>query len=286
MLEQGNAAYGLPRQAGSDDQLRPIPSFQLARDPPRREWMVEGCFPKATVAMLSGDGGIGKSLCVQQLLTSACLGLPWLGMNTERGRGLYLACEDDEDELHRRQWAINRSLNRTMDDVLEADGLHLFGRVGRDNTLSRLERKAWRMEPTELFTRMLAYCLRQGITYVVIDTATQCFAGNQNDEQQVVQFINQLRRVAIAIQGLVLITKHPSLSGRALGTGESGNTAWNNSVRSRLYLKSGRDEDAVILKGMKANYAKKIGELPLRWVRGAFATIETPVVKNYYETDA
>lgn len=261
------------------DAFQPIPNERLLRPPPRREWMVDGCFPKATVAMVSGDGGIGKSLLMMQLLACASLGLPWLGMATTAGRGLFLSCEDDEIEQHHRLHAICRHLGYEIGDVLEA-GLDLHDRVGRENTLTRLDRKSWRMEPTPLFARLLDRCLAEGISYVVIDTATQTFAGNQNDEQQVVQFINQLRRLAIAIQGIVIMTKHPSLTGRSLGTGESGNTAWNNSVRSRLYLREGKD--GLALQGMKANYSGKVKPLPLRWERGVFVLAQ-PALRDYTE---
>lgn len=264
-------ARPFPQPAGRG-LLQPMAADRLSRPPPRREWMVEGCFPKASVAMVSGDGGIGKSLLMQQLLTSAALGLPWLGMTTTPGRGLFLACEDDADELHRRQWDICRSLGRHVDDATEA-GLHLAPRVGCDNTLSRLDRKTWLMEPSMLFGEVMLFCRREGVSYVVVDTATQSFSGNQNDEQQVVQFINQMRTLSVAIQGLVIITKHPSMSGRALGTGESGNTAWHNSVRSRLYVYEKKD-GVVELRGMKQNYSRKLGKIQLRWQRGCFVLNE------------
>lgn len=263
-----------PAGAARAPLLSPIPASRLSREPPAREWMVERCFPRSSVAMVSGDGGIGKSLLMQQLLTSACLGLPWLGLQARTGRGLFLACEDDDDELHRRQWDICRSLGRHVDDALDA-GLMLCGRVGFDNILSRLDRRQWRMEVSDLFAALKVMCLKEGVSYVVIDTATQTFAGNQNDEQQVVQFINQLRRLAVAIQGVVVITKHPSMSGRALGTGESGNTAWHNSVRSRLYIYEKKD-GTTELRGMKANYSRKLGKIQIRWERGAFVLDEPP----------
>lgn len=209
-----------------------------------------------------------NSLLVQQLLTSAVLGEAWLGLSLKAGKALFFACEDDEDELHRRQADINRSIGAAMRDVL-ASGLELHGRTGRDNALARLDRREWKMLATDLLARLGQRCMREGIQYVVIDTATQTFAGNQNDEQQVVQFINQLRRLAIAIQGIVVITKHPSLSGRALGTGEGGSTSWNNSVRSRLYMREDKDGQ-LLLSGMKANYGKRLEKIPLRWDRGVF----------------
>lgn len=47
--------------ATENDALRPLDAARLMREPPAREWMVEGCFAKGTVGMVSGDGGIGKS---------------------------------------------------------------------------------------------------------------------------------------------------------------------------------------------------------------------------------
>jgi RecA-family ATPase len=257
--------------------LRPEPKVQFetinpaswdGKEVPRREWMVEGAIVKGSVCLIAGDGGIGKSLAMQQLCTCAALGRPWLGLSCQPGRALFFGCEDDRDELWRRQYDICRSLGRTLGDVGEA-GLELAPRVGFDNTLSRLDRKEWKMVVTDLFLRLAEKCQQMGINYVVIDTATQTFGGNQNDEQQVVQFCNQLRRLAVAIQGCVIITKHPSVAGRALGTGESGSVSWNNSVRSRMYLHRDK-EDRTILKTMKNNYGR-IGEtIPLRWERGCF----------------
>ena len=71
----------------------------------------------------------------------------------------------------------------------------------------------------------------------------------------------------------MVLTAHPSLTGRNTGTGESGSTAWNNAVRSRLYLTEA-DEQADgaerILKTMKSNYGPKGGELRLRWAKGVY----------------
>lgn len=264
---------GRLRQARDGDIFTTIsPSQWGGRLPPRRDWMVERAFVRGSVGLVSGDGGIGKSLLMQQLLTCAVMGRPFLGLSCQPGRALFLACEDDQDELWRRQYDINRQLGLEMDDVAEA-GLHLAPRIDKDNALSRLDRREWRMQPTALFTRLLEFCLEYGMSYVVIDTATQTFAGNQNDEQQVVQFVNQLRRLAVAIQGVVLITKHPSMAGRALGTGESGSVSWNNAVRSRFYLYRDKAQ-GLVLEHKKANYGPADLKLPIMWQKGAYVPVE------------
>jgi len=263
------------REARASDAFDLLsPSRWEGKTPPRRDWMVEKCFVRGSVALVSGDGGIGKSLLMQQLMTSAVMGWPFLGLSCQAGRALFFGAEDDADELWRRQYDINRSLGLAMTDISEA-GLWLAPRVGYENTLSRLDRKDWRMQPTKLFEMLLARCLDEGITYVVIDTATQTFAGNQNDEQQVVQFCNQLRRLAVAIQGVVIMTKHPSVSGRALGTGESGSVAWSNSVRSRLYMTKDKAL-GLTLASRKSNYGPADLEIPIMWSKGAYVENAPP----------
>lgn len=275
----GNVQRG-PWGEPSGRQVAPSETFSAIdpagwqdREPPRREWMVENCFLRGTVALVSGDGGIGKSLLMQQLCTSAVLGRPWLGMSLVAGRALYLACEDDHDELWRRQAAINRSLDVEMADIGEA-GLLLKPRVGQDNALMKFDRASWSMQETRLWQQVTRFCRERGVQYLVVDTATQTFRGNQNDEQQVMDYISLLRRLAIAIQGVVIITKHPSMAGRALGTGESGNVSWSNSVRARLYLTKDKSGD-LWLKTMKANYAASGNKVPLKW-KGGILHLDKP----------
>lgn len=263
------------------DELDGIAYDRLIKEPPARDWMVEGCFLRGSIALVSGNGGVGKSLLLQQLATSACLGLPWLGLHLKAGRALMLACEDDGDELHRRQWSINRSLNRDMEDVLDA-GLDLIPRVGRDNILMSKERYGSKMSRTELMDKLVKRCRMTGIQYVIIDTATQTFGGNQNDETQVVGYCNECRRLAIAIQGVVIITKHPSMAGRVNGSGESGSVAWENSCRARLYLHEHK-ANGLVLEGMKANYSRKLEPIPVEWRQGVFAVRE-PQLRDYSES--
>jgi len=78
-----------------------------------------------------------------------------------------------------------------------------------------------------------------------------------------------LRRLAVAIQGAVILVKHPSAAGQALGTGESGSVAWHNGVRSRLYLHKDKAL-GLTLSSRKSNYGPADLELPIRWERGVY----------------
>jgi hypothetical protein len=81
----------------------------------------------------------------------------------------------------------------------------------------------------------------------------------------------------------VILLAHPSLSGISSGSGLSGSTAWHNSVRSRMYLKTekakknGEDEDSDeepdagtvrTLEFMKSNYSALALPVRLVWRDG------------------
>lgn len=66
------------------DTLKPlhsIPPIKWHGQPiPERQWLVENWIPWGCVTALYGDGGTGKSLLAQQLLTSVATGTPFLGL--------------------------------------------------------------------------------------------------------------------------------------------------------------------------------------------------------------
>ena len=111
---------------------------------------------------------------------------------------------------------------------------------------------------------------------VVVDTASDVFAGNENDRGEVRQFIARARFDSARINGAVLLCAHPSRAGLQSGEGDSGSTGWSNALRSRLFLReppsdAGEppDPNARILQRRKANYATRSDEIRLRWSKGA-----------------
>jgi RecA-family ATPase len=112
---------------------------------------------------------------------------------------------------------------------------------------------------------------------LVIDALADVYGGDENIRGQVRQFIGFLRHLAFEHEVTVLLIAHPSLSGMASGSGTSGSTGWNNSVRGRLYLEpatadKGDEPDPCLRKLtiMKNNRGPKGESVPLRWERGRF----------------
>ena len=239
---------------------------------PPRSWHVQDLIPSNTVTLFSGDGGAGKSLVALQLAVSTALGRPWLRMPVKEGSALYLSAEDDKEELHRRLDGIAQA---ECVGVAELQNLKCRSLAGEDALLATLN-KGGALVPTCLLDAIDDLLERDQPDLLVLDTLADYFPGNENDRAQARQFVGMLRGLAIRHKCAVFMLAHPSLTGMSSGTGTSGSTGWNNSVRSRLYLSRVIDDkvepnpDARVLRNMKSNYARTGGEIALTWQNGVF----------------
>ncbi len=252
--------------------------------PPKREWIIEDWLPKGYVTALYGDGGVGKTLLAQQLVTAIATGRPWMSLTIQRRKVYALMCEDDSDELWRRQDHINQAEGITMKHLTQ---VKMVSRVGMDNLLMTFDgQDSGALTP--FFHMLLADILAFKAEVIVLDTAADLFGGNENNRTQVRQFIqNACARIARESAGAVLLSAHPSDSGISRGTGTGGSTAWSNTVRSRWYLTHVNSEDALpferLLSRKKSNYSATKDDISLVWESGVLMRIypdNTPIINH------
>jgi RecA-family ATPase len=221
------------------------------------------------VTLLSGDGGTGKSLLAYQIGLAGVLGVETLGFSPAEGRVVYLAAEDDESELKRRGRDILSAMRCTFADL--NGGMRVIPMAGKDAELVSEKRRSRELHLTDLAQRITDLLTDFLPKLLILDTAADVFGGDEINRKQVRFFVSVLRRLAMECDLAVLLLSHPSVQGMQSGTGLSGSTAWNNSVRSRLYFTADKaDEDLRLPKNMKANYGRKGAETKLRWHDGAF----------------
>ncbi len=273
---------GAPLAANNPDErtsaIPPLkficPNEYIGEEIADRAWIVPNWIPCGVVTGLYGDGGIGKSLLAQQLQTACAVGGEWAGQMVEPVKSLGFYCEDERDELLRRQARINRLYDC---DKSSLENTRFVSRLGLDNILMTFDSRG-RGETTQFHKQVIEASRDLGVRLVIFDTASDGFAGNENDRGQVRQFISRaLGSVATAINGAVVLCAHPSRTGLNSGEGDGGSTAWSNTLRSRAYLAAPEpengaapDANARLLSRKKANYAARNDEVKLTWSDGVF----------------
>jgi RecA-family ATPase len=232
--------------------------------------------PALNVALLYGDGGLGKSLIAMQLAVARAVKQMWLGLKTAPGRTLVLSAEDDANELHRRLATIALHYKVKLGDLGD---IRLIDLVGQDAVIGELSRSG-RIVATELFRFVSVEIARFNPGLVIVDALADSFAGDENNRTQARQFISMLRRVTGNHNCSFLTLAHPSLSGISTGRGTSGTTGWSNSVRSRMYLEtveansSEADPNLKVLRQPKANYSAGGFEIAVRYENGVYVQME------------
>lgn len=239
-----------------------------------REWVVKDLIPDRNVTDLSGDGGLGKSLVALQLTMAMASGTDWLGYMPEPGTTLYISCEDGIDEIHRRVEIIAKRRDIAVEKLAN---MRIVDLTNNTDTEFAAPDGKHRIALTTIYESFAATLGVLHPKLVVLDTRADVFGGDEISRQQVRFFIRALRRLCFEHDMAILLLSHPSVSGMTSGSGQSGSTAWGNSVRSRLYLERARtkevsepDADLRILSTKKSNYGPADTTIALRWDAGVF----------------
>ncbi|MCX7284594.1 MAG: AAA family ATPase [Novosphingobium sp.] len=238
------------------------------REIPDREFLIDGWLPVGAVTTLFGDGGLGKSLISMQMATAVSAGRPLWGCETTRSPVLSIYCEDDENELARRQQAINRSFEINQSD--QSDNF-LESRFGEDSSLGYYKQGQW--QKTDFLVAIEEKAKEIGARLVIIDNISMTYTGDANDAGQVTRFVSSLNALALSINGAVLLIGHIA---KAEGSKFSGSNSWSNASRNRIFLgrpdDQARNPDKRVLSIEKSNYGKSGESLDLYYNFGAFVT--------------
>ena len=256
-----------PKPNGADrpqsDALTPYLNWGDLQDkiPPERQWAVPGWIGMGHATLLVGPGATGKTLLIQQIISCLCLGRAFVGEPAHSVNCLMWACEDEHDELWRRQINISRWLKTGLDDF--EGRLHIEPRFGKENTLfgpsSESRQNGW----SPLLQELADKSNDTKSQIVVLDNVGQIFGGNENSRYDVTRFINGL---CGAMPGkAIILVAHPA---KNEGSQYSGSTAWENCVRTRLYLgpdlpdkpqgeADEQDADVRYFAKRKTNYSQK-----------------------------
>jgi RecA-family ATPase len=258
------------RQKPGQEPVSPLdwPSLD-GREPPAREFVVEDWLPTGVATSLYAPGGSGKSMLAQQLGACMAGGRDFLGLRTMKAPALGVFCEDDDEELWRRQCRINAAFSIRMAELAP---FAAQGRLGMSNQLMTFPNGRPPL-PLQLLADIEAKAREIGAKLVILDNAAQLFGGEENARADVTPFVNALSGLARRLRAAVLLLGHPPKNGAEY----SGSTAWHAAVRcmwtmERLVEKGEDAEEEpteqLALVRVKANYAPGREEIRLRWADG------------------
>ena len=196
------------------------------REPPPRMWLMNDWLTTGTT-LLAGRGGSGKTTLAQTMASALSTQTTYITSASKDFVNLMWACEDDRDELWRRQLPICRALN--IDMAALEDMFYLESRQGCDNTL--FAPVMGRMQWTPVFDRLREQCNDVGADVLWLDNIGQAYAGNENERHGPTAFVNGLMRMRPGMA--VVLIGHPA---RAKNSEFAGNGAWENAVRTRWYF--------------------------------------------------
>jgi len=244
----------------------------LFAEPPKREWLVEGWIPFGSnyPTLLAGQGGTGKSLLSLQLAQSLATGEPWLGLPVLKTLPTCLViCEDGIDEAWRRSYACANVCE--LDKEAIKKNVSMFLRLGRNNDLAVMNKSgSLRPGPFMHVLRRHLSLMPAGPKVLIMDTVADLLNCNENQREVVTRFIKQcVCAIAMEFNATPILLSHPPKSGAEW----SGSTAWEGSVRARLFLSHQNPDDPNdyrILKVGKLNYGKAGTKVMLRYHNGAF----------------
>lgn len=278
-------AFDAELAEGDESEIEPSVDFKSALeaiDPavweglpkPARKWIIKNWIPLQKVTLLYGDGGTGKTLLALMLAVAVAIGHDFLGLNVTRGRVYALLGENDETDTHIALADICRHYGVSLGDL--RGRVRVASRSGFDNVLMHFGKGTGKH--TDLFKQLLADVAAFDADLVILETAADLFGGNENARGEVRQFVaNCCEVIAKKANAAVVLCAHPSVAGLRSGDGTAGSTAWNNSARSRLYLRRDLDEngheadqDFRVLSRMKANFAPRQDAIDLVWRDGVF----------------
>lgn len=262
-----------PEAFGAAGRLQPMDLTALSKfEPAPKAFTVPKIAPAGEVTLFTGPGAVGKSLLAQQICSAIAAGRSTIGLALDRAPAIYLTCEDDPDQLHWRQAHICKALGVKMTDLDRM--LHLVSLRGEpDNAIAHFTPDG-RLTPAPLYGRLAQLIKDTGARLVGLDNVAHLFGGNENDRNQVTQFVNLLNRLAGKTAAAILLLGHPNKAGASY----SGSTAWLNAVRSQVFMArpddDAADQDQRTLSINKPNYTRAGEGLQFRWHEWAFVLDE------------
>ena len=249
-----------------------------------RQWLIDEKLPAGRVALLTGEGGAGKSRLALQLAAGVASGgdhREWItsphGMMRlgdavpPDGAGVVFASwEDEPEEFYRRLHQISGQAAPWVKPE-QLQKLRIVNLVGEGPIWAPAQGRhiSTMAEITVTGERLRRLCEQEDARLLVVDPLAAAYAADENARGLVRAFVSHWDAWGQANNCAVLMLAHPP---KSVGVSYAGSTDWQGAARALWTLQTeiGRSkEDAGPriwkLEFVKGNYGPKPEPLQLRW---------------------
>jgi hypothetical protein len=178
------------------------PAHVFAQGKPQA-WLVKSVLPRATIGVLFGESGAGKSFAIVDMAVDVALGQPWRGLRTAKARVVYVVAEGASGFRNRLR-ALCHHRGMQLDQLpvgVIADAPNL-------------------MEKADALAVAKAIKAAGGADLVVVDTLAQVMPGaNENAGEDVGRVLAHCKGIHTATGAMVLLVHH---SGKDAARGARG----------------------------------------------------------------
>ncbi len=213
---------------------------------PSPEWLIEGILPQGAVAALYGAPATFKSFVGLDIALSVASGSEWHGRAVEPGLVLYIAAEGGPGIAKRvRAWLQHYQMKPSQVEMAwMIEAVSVFR--GSDD-LERLKRRLdQEIEATPIL--------------VVVDTLARCFAGDENQQEDMGAFVSGLDHIRHEYGASVMAIHHTNLSGER----ERGNTALRGGMDTMIAVKRPNNGHTVTLECSKQKDSEEFKSMVLQ----------------------
>ena len=278
--------------------------------PEPRQWLIDDRLPAGRVALLTGEGGAGKSRLALQLAAGVASGGDhgeWISSPSQMmrlgsavptdGAGVVFASwEDEPEEFYRRLHQISGSAAPWVKPE-RLEKLRIVNLVGEGPVWAPPQGRhiSTMAELTVTGERLRRLCEQEDARLLVLDPLAAAYAADENARGLVRAFVSHWDAWGQSHNCAVLMLAHPP---KSAGLTYAGSTDWQGAVRALWTLQpeiaKGEDPPPRTwkLEFVKSNYGPRPEPLRLNWdtangglrwqVMGADHTISAPG----YEVDS
>jgi RecA-family ATPase len=219
---------------------------------PSRLFLIDGLLKQKRIMVLGASSKIGKTWTLINLAISIASGQPWLGLNTTKGKVLYLNFELADDEMQERIEAVKIARCIILED-------------GQLDVWNLSEHSA----PYDVILPAIYERIKSKEYSAIVPDPIYCMYGDldENSAGDVSDLMNKLRTLANKSKAAVVFAHHFSKgnqSGKESQDRISGSGVWGRAVDTNVSITAHEAENAYTLEATPRGF-RKIPPFVIKW---------------------